>query len=155
MLVMSAEFQFFSTTLSFRPVPQSSRLLPQLRGAADGYWSNVWMKKPWCACYWSGRPTEDWMFTDAYSADSNWNDSFWKHDRFNALLKEARATLDETKRGEMYAEMQMLVRDEGGVVIPMYANHVLAHSDKLAHGKHVAGNWDKDGGKLIERWWFA
>ncbi|MEC9311939.1 MAG: ABC transporter substrate-binding protein, partial [Pseudomonadota bacterium] len=22
---------------------------------ADGYWSNVWLKKPWCACYWSGR----------------------------------------------------------------------------------------------------
>jgi len=19
----------------------------------DGYWSNVWLKKPWCACYWS------------------------------------------------------------------------------------------------------
>ena len=126
-----------------------------VREPNDGYWSNVWMKKPWCACYWSGRPTEDWMFTDAYSAASNWNDSFWKDERFNNLLKEARAELDDAKRGEMYAEMQTLVRDEGGVVIPMYANHVLAHSDKLAHGEDVAGNWDKDGGKLIERWWFA
>jgi peptide/nickel transport system substrate-binding protein len=121
----------------------------------DGYWSNVWMKKPWCAAYWSGRPTEDWMFTDAYSVESNWNDSFWKDERFNRLLKEARATLDPGKRGEMYAEMQTLVRDQGGVVIPMFANHVLAHSDKLAHDEHVAGNWDKDGGKLLERWWFA
>jgi len=126
-----------------------------VREPNDGYWSNVWMKKPWCGCYWSGRATEDWMFTDAYSADSNWNDSFWKDERFNALLKEARATLDEAKRGGMYAEMQTVVRDEGGVVIPMYANHVLAHSDKLTHGEHVAGNWDKDGGKLMERWWFA
>jgi peptide/nickel transport system substrate-binding protein len=113
------------------------------------------MKKPWCAAYWSGRPTEDWMFTDAYSVESNWNDSFWKDERFNGLLKEARATLDPGKRGEMYAEMQTLVRDQGGVVIPMFANHVLAHSDKLAHDEHVAGNWDKDGGKLLERWWFA
>ncbi|MDJ0822674.1 MAG: ABC transporter substrate-binding protein, partial [Paracoccaceae bacterium] len=24
---------------------------------ADGYWSNVWLKKPFCACYWSGRAT--------------------------------------------------------------------------------------------------
>ena len=32
---------------------------------ADGYWSNVWLKKPWCACYWSGRATEDWMFSTA------------------------------------------------------------------------------------------
>ena len=29
----------------------------------DGYWSDVWMKHPWFASYWSGRPTEDWMFT--------------------------------------------------------------------------------------------
>ena len=95
------------------------------------------------------------MFTDAYSADSNWNDTFWKDERFNALLKEARATIDPEKRREMYGEMQTLVRDQGGVVIPMFANHVLAHSDKLTHGEKVAGNWDKDGGKLIERWWFA
>ena len=25
----------------------------------DGYWSNVWNKLPWCACYWGGRTIED------------------------------------------------------------------------------------------------
>jgi peptide/nickel transport system substrate-binding protein len=30
-----------------------------VREPDDGYWSNVWMKKPWSACYWGGRPTED------------------------------------------------------------------------------------------------
>ena len=33
-----------------------------VREPNDGYWSNVWMKKPWSAVYWGGRPTEDWMF---------------------------------------------------------------------------------------------
>ncbi|MEM7055256.1 MAG: ABC transporter substrate-binding protein, partial [Pseudomonadota bacterium] len=89
-----------------------------IREPNDGYWSDVWMKKPWCACYWSGRPTEDWMFTDAYAEESAWNDSFWKHDRFNALLKEARAELDTGKRREMYVEMQRITSDEGGVAIP-------------------------------------
>ena len=28
-----------------------------VREANDGYWSNVWMKKPWCMCYW-GRPSD-------------------------------------------------------------------------------------------------
>jgi peptide/nickel transport system substrate-binding protein len=27
-----------------------------VREPKDGYWSNVWNKKPWSACYWSGRP---------------------------------------------------------------------------------------------------
>ena len=28
-----------------------------VREPNDGYWDNVWLKKPWCASYWNGRPT--------------------------------------------------------------------------------------------------
>ena len=83
-----------------------------------------------------------------------WNDSFWSHERFDKLLVQARAELDDVKRREMYVEMQRIVSDEGGVVIPMFANYVGAHSDKLAHGD-LATNYDMDGGKISERWWFA
>jgi peptide/nickel transport system substrate-binding protein len=38
-----------------------------VREPSDGYWSNVWNKKPWCACYWGGRPTQDWMYSAAYT----------------------------------------------------------------------------------------
>jgi peptide/nickel transport system substrate-binding protein len=126
-----------------------------VREPNDGYWSNVWMKKPWSVSFWSGRPTEDWMFTEAYSAGANWNETFWKNERFNALLKQARAELDETKRREMYVEMQRLCRDEGGAVIPMFGNHVMAISRSVAHPPKVAGNWNLDGGKFMERWWFT
>jgi len=125
-----------------------------VREPNDGYWSNVWMKKGFCAVYWGGRPTADWMFSTAYAADAAWNDSFWKHDKFNKLLLEARAELDEAKRRAMYVEMQTIVSDEGGVLIPMFANYVMAHSDKVQHGK-VAANWSMDGFKAYERWWFA
>jgi len=57
----------------------------------DGYWSNVWLKKPWCACYWSGRATEDWMFSTAYESGVPWNDTFWENARFQELLLTARA----------------------------------------------------------------
>ena len=125
-----------------------------VREPNDGYWSNVWLKKAWCTCYWSGRATEDWMFSTAYAADAKWNDTFWKHDRFNQLVTAARAELDDAKRREMYGECQQIVRDEGGVIVPMFADYVEASSDKLRHGK-VAGNWELDGQKLPERWWFA
>ena len=121
----------------------------------DGYWSDVWMKHPWFASYWSGRPTEDWMFTQAYSDTSNWNETYWEHSRFNQLLVAARAELDDAKRRDMYGEMQSLVRDEGGSVIPLFTNYVMAHSDKVAAPKQVAGNWNADGYKMIERWSFA
>jgi peptide/nickel transport system substrate-binding protein len=121
----------------------------------DGYWSDVWMKKPWCAAWWYGRPTADWMFSEGYAADANWNDTFWRHDRFNELLTTARAELDPAKRREMYGEMQRIVSDEGGALVPLFANYVMAHSKKIAHADEIAGNLDLDGGKAIERWWFA
>ena len=125
-----------------------------VREPNDGYWKSVWMKKSFTAVYWSGRPTPDWMFTLAYSEGSNWNDSFWKHARFNKLLLEARAELNQAKRREMYIEMQSIVSNDGGVVIPVFANWVFAMNKKVQHDD-MAGNWDLDGGKGAERWWFA
>ncbi|MDH3387857.1 MAG: ABC transporter substrate-binding protein [Gammaproteobacteria bacterium] len=130
-----------------------------VREPKDGYWSNVWNKKAWCACYWGGRPTPDWMFTAAYVADSNWNDTDWrtgpKADRFNKLVVAARSELDTSKRREMYFEAQELVNDDGGLVLPMFANYIHALNKKVAHDEQVAGNWESDGNKNVERWWFA
>jgi len=130
-----------------------------VREPKDGYWSNVWNKKPWCACYWGGRATEDWMFSSAYTKDTEWNDTDWRTgeaaDRFNALVLEARSELNPDKRRTLYAECQALIRDDGGAVVPMWANHIHGVSKKLAHDEAVAGNWQNDGNKNVERWWFA
>lgn len=125
-----------------------------VREPNDGYWSNVWLKKPWSAVYWGGRPTVDWMFTTAYAKGVPWNDTRWDHPRFNELLLRARAELDSKKRAEMYFEMQKICSDEGGVVVSMFANYIMALSDKIGHDT-LASNWDMDGLKAVERWWLA
>jgi len=129
-----------------------------VREPKDGYWSNVWNKKPWSACYWSGRPTEDWMFSAAYTAGGKWNDTAWETgaaaDRFNKLVVQARAELDTKKRREIYYECQAIVNDDGGALVPMFANFIMALDKSVMHGK-LAGNYDYDGYKAAERWWFA
>lgn len=94
------------------------------------------------------------MFTSAYGEGSSYNDSNWKHKRFNELLTQARSELDESKRRAMYSKMQRLVRDEGGVVIPIFANYMMAYHKKLNHGP-LLRYADLDGYKLAERWWIA
>jgi peptide/nickel transport system substrate-binding protein len=126
-----------------------------VREPNDGYWNDVWMKKPFSAVYWGGRPTEDWMFAQSYSKGAAWNDTFWDNERFNELLLEARSQLDEGKRAQMYHEMQDILRTQGGVVIPMFASYVMAHVDKVQHSETVGANWTMDGFRAPERWWLA
>ncbi len=123
-----------------------------VREPNDGYWSNVWMKKPWCASYWGGYTTESEMFTTGYSPGAAWNDTFWSNERFSKLMAEAQAELDNDKRREMYREMQAIVSNDGGALIPLFANDVLARSDAVAHGP-LAADRGFDGRHIIERWW--
>lgn len=123
-----------------------------VREPDDGYWSNVWMKKEWCMCYWGGRPTEDMMFSVAYASGAPWNDTNWENERFNELLVAARAELDTEKRAKMYAEMQEICRNDSGTIVPMYNQMVEASSAKLGHGP-ISGHMALDGMRNGERWW--
>jgi len=125
-----------------------------VREPNDGYFDNVWLKKPFVADYWSGRPTIDWMFSVTYAKGAAWNETKWANPRFNELLVAARGETDEKKRAGMYAEMQQLVHDDCGQIVIVFNNYVEAHSKKLAHGD-IAANWECDGMKIAKRWWFA
>ncbi len=119
-----------------------------------GYWANVWMKKSFSAVFWGGRPTEDWVFSTTYAAGAPWNDTFWENSRFNELLVGARSELNDEKRRQMYGEMQELLRNDGGALIPMFANYVSAAVDRVKLPEQTASNWDLDGFRFSERWWF-
>lgn len=121
----------------------------------DGYYSDVWLKKPFCMVYWGGRPTADVMFSTAYAKGAPWNESHFEHARFNELLVKARGELDQAKRAEMYAEMQRIMRDEGSTIIPYFLNHVYLRRKSVAHGPNLSANWQLDGNRATERWWFA
>ncbi|QFT81985.1 putative D,D-dipeptide-binding periplasmic protein DdpA precursor [Roseovarius sp. THAF27] len=129
--------------------------LEVVREPNDGYYSDVWLKKPFCMVQWGGRPTADVMFSTAYAQGAPWNESHFQHDRFNELLIAARGELDQAKRGQMYAEMQMIVRDDGSTVIPYFNNHVYLRRKNVAHGPNLSANWQLDGNRATERWWFA
>ncbi|MGI9419123.1 MAG: ABC transporter substrate-binding protein [Geminicoccaceae bacterium] len=124
-----------------------------VREPDDGYWSNIWNVQPFTGTYWGGRPTEDWMFTTTHDKNAEWNETAFKDDEFQGLLEQARSELDETKRREMYVEMQRIVSTRGGSLIPMFNNYVWAKTEKLKHEEQMAANWDLDGHKWQERWW--
>jgi len=122
------------------------------REPGDGYWTNVWNAKPFCTSYWGGRPTQDQMYSTAYLSTADWNDTRFKRPDFDKLLYEARSELDEAKRKDMYREMAMMVRDEGGLILPMFNDFVNAASKKVKGYVHDIGN-DMSNGYVATRVW--
>lgn len=120
----------------------------------DGYYSDVWLKKPWCAVQWGARPTPDVMYSLAYKDDAAWNELRWQNERFNELLLMAKAELDDAKRAEMYREMAVLAKDDGGTVIPFFPDFVYARRKNVMHGPDLAASWQMDGARACSRWWF-
>ena len=107
------------------------------REPGDGYWSDVWNVQPFSASYWSGRPVQDQMYSTAYLSSADWNDTRFFRDDFDSLIESARAELDNAKRREIYREAAMIVRDDGGVIVPMFNDFVEATGPRV-------GGWFKD-----------
>ena len=126
-----------------------------VREPNDGYYSDVWLVKPFTLVPWGARPTPDVMYTLAYKDDAAWNESHWRNPRFNELLLQAKSELDDTLRAEMYREMAMLARDDGGTIIPFFNNFVYAHRADIGVPDQLAASRECDGARAASRWWFA
>ena len=77
------------------------------------------------------------MYSTAYLSTADWNDTRWKRPEFDAMLLEARAELDEAKRKAIYSQMGSMLRDEGGLILPMFNDFV----DGVANN---VGGWIED-----------
>ena len=97
----------------------------------DSYWEAVWLKKPWCVSEWNMRPVPDMMFSMVYTSEAQWNETHFQNETFDRLLVEARISSDHAKRKELYCEMQTILRDEGGAVVPYFLNLLDAGRDDV------------------------
>jgi peptide/nickel transport system substrate-binding protein len=88
----------------------------------DGYWGAVWMKEPLNVVSWNMRPTANSQLAIQFAPGAAWNDTYWNNDRMGELLKMSLAETDPVKRHEMYCEMQTLVHNGSGMVIPAFSN---------------------------------
>jgi len=101
------------------------------RMPADGYWSTHWMKHPVGFGNVNARPSADLALTLFFKSDAPWNEAAWKNEKFDQLLVAARGEVDQAKRAQMYADMQVLVSNEGGIGIPMFISSLDGHNGKL------------------------
>ena len=124
---------------------------------ADGYWSNVWLKKPWCACFWSGRATEDLMFSTAYEV---WR-AMERHPVGPPALP---GTADQGSHRGRYSQSAAIsmskCRTFCGSKVAWSCQCTptgwMPESTKITNGGAPFGNvYQMDSARIAERWWFA
>lgn len=80
------------------------------------------MKEPLNVVTWNMRPTANSQMAIQFGPGGNWNDTFWNNDRMGELLRLSLAETDPVKRHDMYCEMQTLIHNGSGMVIPAFSN---------------------------------
>jgi peptide/nickel transport system substrate-binding protein len=124
------------------------------RAPAQGYWDDVWMKKPFCASGWQGKPTADLILSWIYKSDAAWNETFWKRPEFDKLLLSARAEGDGATRRQMYHDLQLMIYEDGGEIVPMFNNFLDAGAKKVK-GFVPTPTYEFSGFRAPEKVWLA
>ena len=106
----------------------------------DGYWGAVWMQEPIAVASWNMRPTANIMMTLAFKPDAAWNETRWQNDNFDQLLVEVRGETDPDARRQKYCDLQTMIHEENGQVIPAHRNYVDARASHVKGLTHVPLN---------------
>jgi peptide/nickel transport system substrate-binding protein len=139
----------FAASAQAAGIPLQVKLEPD-----DGYWTNVWNVEPFCASYWGGRAVQDQMYTTAYLSTADWNDTKFKNKEFDELLIAARGELDEAKKKADYSRMANILRDEGGLILPMFNDFVEGVRDEIG-GWYDDPNGELMNGRALSRCWLG
>jgi len=118
-----------------------------------------WLKKiVVAAAIWSGRPTCDWMFTTVYATGAAWNETHYSNPKFQKpCCSRARSETDDGEAGRpCYAEMQQFLHDDRRVSSSLVFKPIMWRPIRRSWPINaIAPNWEADGLKIAERWWFA
>ncbi len=116
----------------------------------DGYFDKVWLRGPFVASYWAGRPAATQMLDVAYKRGAPWNETHWSDEHFETMLAAAQAETDETKRKAVIWDMQTVLRDSSGSLIPCFRDWLDAHHQRVGgHTPH--SGFDMDNGRIAEK----
>ena len=101
-----------------------------------------------------GRPTQDLRYTTSFVSTAEWNDTRFKREDFDALIVKARSELDQDKRKALYKDAAVMVRDEGGIILPVFNDYLNASTKNLMGFVDDIGN-DTSNGYVASRVWLA
>ncbi|MFZ4850281.1 MAG: ABC transporter substrate-binding protein [Caldilinea sp.] len=88
---------------------------------AGTFWSETYMQAPFFISWWPVFSDPEGVLPLAYSSSGFYNESGWSDPKVDELIVAARGTQDVNQRKAIYAEIQQVISEQGGVIIPYVA----------------------------------
>ena len=119
---------------------------------ADGFLDNVWLKAPFVSSYWGGRAAATQMLVGRLPGGRAMERDALEQREVREAARDARGETDEAKRKPYIWEMQAMLNEQGGAIIPVFRDWLDAHLDKVGgHTPH--GGYDMDNGYIMQKAW--
>jgi peptide/nickel transport system substrate-binding protein len=110
--------------------------------SSDSYYTEIWMKQPLMVSYWfTGRPI-DQMLNQIFRTGSSYNESAWSNPTFDALLDDARATMDDDRRRMLYQDAQRIVVEDSADMTPMFGDRLVGISRDVVNYREYGFEFD-------------
>jgi peptide/nickel transport system substrate-binding protein len=73
--------------------------------------------------------------------------------RVDELVIKARGEKDQANRKAKYVEVQQIISEQGGTIVPAFGSDIAATTQSIGIGPVIGGGWEMDGGHFVKRWW--
>jgi peptide/nickel transport system substrate-binding protein len=118
-----------ASAITFQEMVKAAGITVQIEQVpGNSYWSEHWMQSALTVSNWSLFPSADTILSLVYHSTGVWNESGIQSAELDALIEAGRAEADVSKRAEIYAQVQQIIQEEGGTLVPyfrpsFYARH--------------------------------
>ena len=116
---------------------------------SSAFWDQ-WMKWPFSISGWNGRIPATANMNLALRCGAKWNESYYCNKELDALLNEADGTVDVEKRRQLFCQIQTIMQEDSGYIIPFFAPEFTAYRKNV----NIPSAWSR-GGFLWHQMWLS
>jgi len=115
---LSAPMVEMATVMKEKAAPAGIRIDLQVMPEA-GYWSEVWMVKPFSCVYYGGRIPDE-ALSLVYLSTATWNECYYNNPKIDELIMKARSQVKLEDRKKTYGELQCILIDEVPRIVAVF-----------------------------------
>jgi peptide/nickel transport system substrate-binding protein len=114
---------------------------------SSAFWDK-WQQWPFSISGWNGRIPATKNISLAMRCGAGWTESYYCNEKLDALLDESDGTVDAEKKRELFCQIQDIMQEDSGYLIPFWAASYSANRTNV----HLPETWSRGGFLWYQMW---